>query len=405
MSERSRGADATAQRLADLERETARLRAELTKEKKNAQALVRSGQRAEQTRRFLEESLAYLQREGSDVVLRLTAAGKILSVSGQCRAQWGLEPASLTGQSFWDLLAPESQPDGFLYFQKVLEGTPDKALLVSLFPSDRVKLNVQLSCQALSHPQTQEMEYLCLVRLLPGMCADAHPGALPLEKVAFSSLVHELNQPLTALALSARAFARLARDRQTDWDEVSHNLDEIADQAERAGELVRRMRRLVSRGAPRRSTIHVHDSVQEALATLKQEISRLEVRIQLQFAPDVPTVLADRIQIHQVLVNLIRNAVEAMSDVSADRRALTLETLTQQQELVVKVSDTGPGIAAEIAPRLFQPFQTTKAHGMGLGLTLCQSILQAHSGRLWVESSPGRGTTIGFALPLSEDHE
>jgi len=218
-----------------------------------------------------------------------------------------------------------------------------------------------------------------------------------------SSLAHELNQPLTALAIAARACSQLARTKELDSQELIQAIDQLALQAERAGELVRRMRQLAARGMPSRSTVTVADLIHGALRMLQADIEQENVVLQLHIPEALPNIDIDQIQIEQVLVNLLRNAIEAMCETPVDQRVLTITACHKNSEVVVIVSDTGRGLSPAIAERLFQPYQTTKPHGMGLGLAVSQAILQAHAGRLWVEPGGGPGTTFYLALPLASE--
>ncbi len=134
---------------------------------------------------------------------------------------------------------------------------------------------------------------------------------------------------------------------------------------------------------------------------LEADLKKEGVTVMLQVPPEIPMITVDRIQIEQVLVNLIRNAVEAMTDAPADRKTLTISASLTDVEVVLALTDSGRGLSPEVAGRLFQPYQTTKPNGMGLGLAVSMAVLQAHAGRLWVEPTQGPGTTFCLALPLS----
>ncbi|MGY2049400.1 PAS domain-containing sensor histidine kinase [Methylobacterium sp. JK268] len=221
-----------------------------------------------------------------------------------------------------------------------------------------------------------------------------------------STLAHEINQPLTAIASYLKGCRRLLQRLQApEAALLSEAVDQAADQALRAGQVIRHLREFVSRGEGERHIEGLPKLIEEASALALVGAKECGVRVTFAFDPDAPLVLADRIQVQQVLLNLIRNAIEAMQD--APRRALRVTTRALPAEGLVEigVADTGPGLAPEVAARLFQPFVTTKAHGMGVGLSICRTIVEAHGGKIRVESRPGQGTDFRFTLRAVDRRE
>jgi len=220
-----------------------------------------------------------------------------------------------------------------------------------------------------------------------------------------SSIAHELNQPLTAVVNyteAARQMLSNAKDRPVP-PRVIEFIEKAGGQAERAGQIIRRLRSFVEKGTAERVHEDLSKLVEEAsmLATIGAKVDGITVSHEL--ARDLPPVLIDKVQIQQVVVNLVRNAIEALSN--ADRRVLTVRTALRDDELEVAVSDTGPGIAPEIADQLFKPFVTTKTSGMGIGLSISHSIVEAHGGRLWAEPNPGGGAIFRFVVPCTVAEE
>jgi two-component system sensor kinase FixL len=213
-----------------------------------------------------------------------------------------------------------------------------------------------------------------------------------------STLAHELNQPLSAIANYLRGSRRLLDAGNADPAIVSSALDKAADQALRAGEIIRRLRNFVARSEEQRSVEPVTKLVEEASALALVGAKEHRVQVNFKIDPAVPTVLVDRVQIQQVLVNLIRNAVDAM--MVSERRLLTISSRPAPDEMVeIAVSDTGPGIDPSLKESLFQPFHTTKANGMGVGLSICRSIVEAHGGRIVAEANDGGGAVLRFTVP------
>jgi two-component system sensor kinase FixL len=221
-----------------------------------------------------------------------------------------------------------------------------------------------------------------------------------------STLAHEINQPLTAIANYLKGCRRiLARMEGPEVPMLADAVGQAANQAIRAGDVIRHLREFVTRGESERHIENLPKLIEEASALALVGAKERGVRVRFQLDPDAPLVLADRIQIQQVLLNLIRNAIEAMQD--TERRDLTVTTQARPSEglVAVTVADTGTGIAPEIDQQLFQPFVTTKKHGMGVGLSICRTIVEAHGGKIDVASQPNAGTVFTFTLRAIDPQE
>jgi two-component system sensor kinase FixL len=219
-----------------------------------------------------------------------------------------------------------------------------------------------------------------------------------------STLAHELNQPLSAITNYLKGSIRLVEAAGDKAATLRDSLGKASDQAIRAGQIIRRLRDFVSRGESERQTENLSKLIEEASALALVGAKELGVRFRMQFAPEADLVWVDRVQIQQVLLNLMRNSVDAMADMP--RRDLTIATRSLAGEMVeISVTDTGPGIAPEIADQLFQPFVTTKRTGMGVGLSISRTIVDAHGGRLWAEPNPEGGTIFRFTLRAVSDKD
>jgi signal transduction histidine kinase len=367
----------------------------LEKLAKRDRSLARHLTRAEQEVARRQESLALVGRYGSDVLLRLGRDGKIVEVSPSSQALLGIDPESVKGRALYELVAKEEWELLRRYLQSVLRGGGEQGLLIHLEAPGSCPRPLDLQCRAVFQPQAQAAEIVGIARLRPTEPAAGLPGDLPLR------LAHELKQPLTALAIAARALGQLVRNQEIEPEELVQAIDQLAAQAERAGELAKRMRLLASGGLSRREPVALADLVQGAVRLLKTELAREQVALTLELPKTLPRITVDAIQLEQVLVNLIRNAVEAMTDVAVGQRHLTISASQEGDEVVIMVSDTGRGLSPNMAERLFVPYQTTKPHGMGLGLAVSRAILQAHAGRIWAQPAAGSGTTFCLALPFS----
>jgi two-component system sensor kinase FixL len=220
-----------------------------------------------------------------------------------------------------------------------------------------------------------------------------------------SALAHELNQPLTAIANYLKGSQRLLESMSDERLATMRGaIDKATEQVLRAGQIIRRLRDFVSRGESERRVESISKLVEEASALALVGAKELAVNVRWQLDPNIDLVLADRVQIQQVLINLIRNAIDAMMETT--RREILIATRANDEDMLeVSVADIGPGIAPEIANQLFQPFITTKREGMGVGLSISRTIVDAHGGRIWAEPNPGGGTVFRFTLRAVHEGE
>ena len=216
-----------------------------------------------------------------------------------------------------------------------------------------------------------------------------------------SSLAHEINQPLSAIANYMKGSATLLEQPNPDIPRLKHALERGAEQALRAGEIIKRLREFVGKGDTDHSLESPVTLMEEASALALVGAKEQGVRVNLRFARNLRLILVDKIQVQQVALNLIRNAIEAMA--TSSHRVLDISAQDAGDGLLrVSVADSGTGISPEIAERLFQPFITTKSQGMGVGLSICRTIVEAHGGRIWVESNETGGATFSFTIPFAD---
>jgi PAS domain S-box-containing protein len=219
-----------------------------------------------------------------------------------------------------------------------------------------------------------------------------------------ASIAHEVNQPLAAVVTNAAACLRWLDREPANLKEARSTVQSIVEDGNRAGEVIQRVRALANKTADQKAPLQINDVVNEVVSLVQHELSSHRVALRLELAPALPPVLADRIQLQQVILNLVINGIEAMQPVKERPRELVIRTLQDEtSHVLVTVSDVGVGVAAENADRLFDAFFTTKSSGMGMGLSICRSIVNAHGGRLSASGNGGPGATFQFTLPLHRE--
>ena len=228
----------------------------------------------------------------------------------------------------------------------------------------------------------------------------AHFSRVTMLSELSGSLAHELNQPLTAILSNAQAALRfLARDNP-DLDEVREILQDIVKDDKRAGEVIQGLRLLLKKGEMRREPLDMNEVVRDVLRLVHSDMLNSGVGLTTEFAPALPRVDGDRVQLQQVILNLVVNGCDAMAGAAAADRKLLVTTESAAADcILVCVADHGRGIPAEDLERVFDPFFTTKTQGLGLGLAVCRTIISAHGGRLWAKSGDGGGASFCFTLP------
>jgi C4-dicarboxylate-specific signal transduction histidine kinase len=213
------------------------------------------------------------------------------------------------------------------------------------------------------------------------------------------SIVHEINQPVAALLTNTQAALRFLDGPNPNLKESQHALTRVLQLGNRIVEIVRRTRALVERVPPQKDDFEINEAIREMISLSQEELVKNDVSVHTRFAPGLPVVRADPIQVQQVILNLITNAVQAMSRVCEGTRELHISTgQTTRGDIFVAVKDSGPGLDAQSLDHLFDPFYSSKPHGLGIGLCICRAIVEAHDGRLWASASEPHGATFQFTL-------
>jgi PAS domain S-box-containing protein len=217
-----------------------------------------------------------------------------------------------------------------------------------------------------------------------------------------ASIAHEINQPLGAMVVSGNACLRWLAPDQLQLDEARRAAERIVRDGHRAGDILRSVRALAGKSAPDITELDINDAIREVLALMRGELDKHDVSLEIELSEALAPVMGDRVQLEQVILNLVMNAIEAMStDTSAPRLLCIRSHGEATGAALIRVEDSGPGIAPETMDRLFEAFFTTKPSGMGMGLSICRSIINAHGGRLWASPGSPRGAVLQFTVPIA----
>jgi PAS domain S-box-containing protein len=382
--------------------------------KANADLLAEIDRRREADRALNENRALYLllAEHSTETVSRHSTDSTLLYISPACRALLGYEPEDLIGHPAIEFVHPEDVDRVLAYFQGVLSGTGNSTVEFRFRKKDGIYTWIEKNCKRVVDPITREVvEVIAVARDVSDrkvaeererrLNAElAHVDRLAAMGEMATGLAHELNQPLSAIVNYLTGSVHYIASSPGGSPEVVEALGSAAAEARRAGAIIHRLREFVRRRDPSESTVLVNDVVHDVISLAAAELRAAQVRPRIDVNGAPTEVLGDRIQIAQVLLNLVRNAVDAMREIPPPRRALAISCTTEADGAVkVVVRDSGVGLSPEVLTRLFEPFVTTKREGMGMGLAICKSIIAAHHGKIWAEPDPAGGTAVGFLLP------
>lgn len=217
-----------------------------------------------------------------------------------------------------------------------------------------------------------------------------------------ASIAHEINQPLAAVVTNGSATLRWLAMQPPNLDEAREAVTRAIQEANRASEVITRIRALLQKASPQMEPVDVNEVIREVLRLVDSEVQGDGVTMKTELAADVPAVCGDRIQLQQVMLNLIMNGIDAMRMMSDRPRELLVKSVRHPEGVLIQVQDSGPGLDPDHADRIFEPFFTTKPEGIGMGLSIARSIVEAHGGRLWATPGSSHGTVFQFTLPQAE---
>jgi two-component system sensor kinase FixL len=356
--------------------------------------------------------LADLVESSNDAIVAGTLDGRIASWNKAAEKMFGYTAGEVVGLSLSVLSPPDRRQEAEDIFQRLMGGGGAIHYEATLLKKDGTPMLAAVAA-SLVHTRSGEIRGTSAIMrdITEERAAEERLKSLQAELIHLSrwntmgmmasTLAHELNQPLTAAVNYVRAARRLMDGEKPELVRIGEFLDKAVAETKLAGGIIRSLRDFIDKRETPRAAEDLNQVVGEAISLSGVTASDSTTTLKTRLASSLPRLLMDKIQIEQVLLNLIRNAMDVMRD--QDERELTIQTaLGESGFVLVSVTDNGPGIAPEIASQLFQPFITTKEKGMGVGLTICQSIIEGHGGRIWAEENKPAGTAFRFLLPMEE---
>lgn len=353
-------------------------------------------------------NVAGIATDANDAFLRIVGYSREDLLSGQ--VQW----ATMTPQEYRaaDARAIEelrqcgsSQPYEKEYVRKdggripvlvggaLMEGSEENGVAFVLDLTEQKEAETELAARRTAATRAEEQLQALQMEL-------AHATRVTTLGELSASIAHEVGQPLGAIVTSGEACLRWLGHRNPQPEEVRACVEHMIGEGRRASEIVRRIRTLTRKGAPRKTQLELNNVINDVVSLVQREVSNHRVSLRLKLASGLPPLLGDRVQLQQVLINLVINGIQAMADIGDNPRELLIASHRDSDGFIVAaVQDSGPGIDPESANRLFDAFFTTKAEGMGMGLSICHSIIEAHGGQVWASNNAGPGAIFQFSLP------
>jgi two-component system sensor kinase FixL len=372
-------------------------------------AAMAERRRGEQALRRSEERFAVAFRASPDALAIVRRSdGTIVDVNERWAHLFGINGSTAIGHTPLDLKLFVHPADGERVTNHLATRGHLRDIELQLHTRHNTMIRAVVTAESVS--MAEEQCFLIVVRdvtdrrraemqLMQHRAEIAHLGRVALLGELSAAIAHELNQPLAAIMANARAGQRLMSREPADAAEVCNILEDIVSDDRRASEVIHRLQALLKRGELQLQPLDINEVVREVVDLVHTELIRREVLLHTVLSPDLPRVPADRVQMQQVLMNLVFNACEAMGEQPREERNVTIVTrATSGGEVAIAVADQGSGIPDGKEEQLFEAFYTSKRHGLGLGLTICRTIVAAHGGALWAANNPDRGATFHIVL-------
>jgi len=378
--------------------------------------LIDSFNHLEQTERKIRESelrFHLLAENATDVISRHTPDGTYLYVSPASHTSIGYNPDDLVGKNIYKIIHHEDIMKLKKAFTRRRENLNNKLISYRIkrregefrwFESN-IRLIIDEQTRIISEIQLASRDITDRVldkkARLRGQQL-AHVFRLSTMEEMASGIAHEISQPLAAIVNYTRGCVRHLENEGHDRDQIKHVMEKAVVQAERAGEIVQRLKNFFCKGQLVKTPCQINNVIRETVSFTKNELTLSKTKIDFDLDKSIPFIFIDKIQIQQVLLNLIQNAIEAMQESHVKEKRIHIHTkATHAETIEITINDTGPGFSKEIIHKAFTPFFTTKAHGRGMGLAICRSIIEAHGGQFTINSNSSSHSWIRFSLPIS----
>lgn len=372
------------------------------------------GQLEQSERKLRESELRFhlLAENATDVISRHSADGTYLYVSPACKTSMGYSHEELIGKNIYKVI----HHDDFTKLKKVFnrrrEQLQNKPVIYRIRRKEGEFRWFESNIRIIIDEQTRIINEIQLAsRDITDRILDkkarlrgqqlAHVFRLSSMEEMASGMAHEISQPLGAIVNFTRGCVRHLENRDPDQDQLRNIMEKAVVQAERAGEIVQRLKNFFCKGQLVKTPCKINNVIRETVSLIKHELIASKTKIDFEFSKDVPFIFIDKIQLQQVLQNLIQNAIEAMQEEHIKDKRIHIVTKATNDSIDVTISDTGPGFSKELMHKVFMPFFTTKAHGRGMGLAICRSIIEAHGGQFTINPNVNNASWIRFSLPIS----
>ncbi len=368
----------------------------------------------EQLERDIRESelrFRLLAENATDIIARVGADGTYLYVSPSCKTLLGYKPEELIGKSAFKYSHHEDVSKLKKAFFKRRENSHPSLVYRARRKEGEYRW-FEIQIRLIRDEDTKEIrEIQTASRDVTDHVLDkkvgmrkqqlAHVFRLSTMEEMASGMAHEISQPLSAIINFTRGCVRHLQSGQHDTPLLTEVMEKAVTQAERAGEVIQRLKNFFCKGQLVKTPCKINSILRETVGLIRHDLTSTKTKVDLDFEKDLPFITADRIQLQQVMLNLLQNAIDAMRDMSPGGRRIKIQTNTLNKDTVaITVNDTGPGFSKEVVHKVFKPFFSTKAHGRGMGLAICRSIVEAHGGEFTINPNTSNSSWIRFTLPI-----